>query len=62
MTAPLLIIFQAFHRISMGVAPYFKVTFQSKTTLDLNDKSLKFLTLYFERELGKTVKTIHCSP
>lgn len=53
MTAPLLSIFQAFHRIHMGATPCFKVTFQSKSTLDLNDMCHKFLTLYFERELGK---------
>lgn len=60
MTAPLLIIFQAFHRINIGVASCFKITFQSKTTLHQNDKCLKFLKLYFERELWETVKTIRC--
>lgn len=62
MTAPLLTLFQAFNRINMAVTTCFKVTFQSKTTLDLNDKGLQFLKLSFEKELGETVKTIHCTP
>lgn len=45
MTVLLLMIFQALKRINTGVTPGFKVTFQSKTILDLNDKCLKFLKL-----------------